>query len=103
MKKYNIKFGESIDGNPKNIQDLYYCDNKGNKKVKDLKDFFTYYDDNLCPCMLKLYNIESNILSFDYKEYNQKEDENELELDKINKNSIIAIMKTKKNVLNLNV
>ena len=96
MKKYNIKFGEIIDGMPKNIQDLYYCDNKGNKKVKDLKDFITCYDDNLCPCMLKLYNIESKILSFDYKEYNQKDDENELELDKINKDSIIAIMQTKK-------
>ncbi len=96
MKKYNIKFGEIIDGMPKNIQDLYYCDNKGNKKVKDLKDFITCYDDNLCPCMLKLYNIEWKILSFDYKEYNQKDDENELELDKINKDSIIAIMQTKK-------
>ena len=42
MKKYNIKFGESIDGNHKNIQDLYYCDNKGNKKIKNLKDFITF-------------------------------------------------------------
>ena len=45
--------------------------------------------------MLKLYNIESTILSVDYKKYNEKKDENELELNKFNK-SIIAIMKIKK-------
>lgn len=96
MNKYNIKFGEIIDEEkPKNIQDLYYCDNRGNKKIKDLKDFITFYDDNLCSCMLKLYNIESTILSVDYKKYNEKKDENELELNKFNK-SIIAIMKIKK-------
>jgi len=99
MNKYKIKFGEVFDKNPpQNIQDLYYCDNKGNKKIKNLKDFITFFDDSLCSCMLKLYNIESNFMSISisYNEYNQKEDENELELKTISKDSIIAIMKVKK-------
>ena len=43
MKKYNIKIGEIFE-EYKNIQDLCYYHNKGNKKIKDLKDFIKSYD-----------------------------------------------------------
>jgi hypothetical protein len=79
---------------PSKLENLNYYDNKNNKKIKDLKDFITYFNDNLCSCMLKLYNIEFKFMSSDYKEYTG-DNEDELTLKNVNKDSKIAIMKIK--------
>ena len=95
MTKYSVIFGEMINTEkPSKLENLNYYDNKNNKKIKDLKDFITYFNDNLCSCMLKLYNIESKFMSSDYKEYTG-DNEDELTLKNVNKDSKIAIMKIK--------
>ena len=95
MTKYSVIFGEIINTEkPSKLENLNYYDNKNNKKIKDLKDFITYFNDNLCSCMLKLYNIEFKFMSSDYKEYTG-DNEDELTLKNVNKDSKIAIMKIK--------
>ena len=95
MTKYSVIFGEMINTEkPSILEKLNYYDNKNNKKIKDLKDFITYFNDNLCSCMLKLYNIEFKFMSSDYKEYTG-DNEDELTLKNVNKDSKIAIMKIK--------
>ena len=95
MTKYSVIFGEMINTEkPSKLENLNYYDNKNNKKIKDLKDFITYFNDNLCSCMLKLYNIESKFMLSDYKEYTG-DNEDELTLKNVNKDSKIAIMKIK--------
>lgn len=96
MPKYQIYFGECESHNEfKNIEKLSYIDNSKKKTIKDLKDFITCYDDKICSCMLKYFEIESGFMKNGYKIYN-KNDENELKLKDINVNSSIAIMKIKK-------
>ncbi len=95
MTKYSVIFGEMINTEkPSKLENLNYYDNKNNKTIEDLKDFITYFNDNLCSCMLKLYNIESKFMSSDYKEYTG-DNEDELTLKNVNKDSKIAIMKIK--------
>ena len=76
-----------------NIKDLSYCDNNSSKKIKDIKDFITCYDDSLCPCMLKYYTFSSSVFSNNFEEYIEK-NENEQLLKNI-KSDTIAIMKIK--------
>ena len=95
MTKYQIFFGERTEDNEFNkIEKILYIDNTGNKKIKDLKDFITCYNDAICSCMLKYYQMESGLMKNNYKEY-EKSNEDELKLKDININSSIAIMKIK--------
>ena len=92
MRTYKIKFGEHLNNNFSNIKDLSYCANSS-KKIKDIKDFITCYDDSLCPCMLKYYAFSSSVFSNNYEEYSET-NENEKLLKNI-KGDTIAIMKIK--------
>ena len=95
MTKYQIFFGECYKANEfNNVEKILYIDNTGKKKIKDLKDFITCYDDTICSCMLKYYQLENGFMKNGYKEY-EKSNEDELKLKDININSCIAIMKIK--------
>ena len=60
MTKYQIFFGECYKANEfNNVEKILYIDNTGKKKIKDLKDFITCYDDTICSCMLKYYQLEN--------------------------------------------
>ena len=93
MRTYKIKFGEHLNNSFNNIKDLSYCDNNSSKKIKDIKDFITCYDDSLCPCMLKYYTFSSSVFSNNFEEYSGM-NENEQLLKNI-KSDIIGIMKIK--------
>ena len=93
MKTYKIKFGEHLNNSFNNIKDLSYCDNNSSKKIKDIKDFITCYDDSLCPCMLKYYTFSASVFSNNFEEYSGM-NENEQLLKNI-KSDIIGIMKIK--------
>lgn len=94
MKYLKILFGEHLNKNFENIQTLNYCYNNPNKAIKNIKDFIISYDDRLCFCMLKYFIASSNLLGYNYKENNYK-NENEILLKDI-KEDAIAIMKIKK-------
>ena len=95
MKKFNIIFGEHLNGNFTNIQNLSYCANNSSKKIKDVKDFLTCYDDSLCYCMLRYYKINSSsFFSKNYEQYSGKTNEDEILLNKL-KEDTIAVMKIK--------
>ena len=94
MKYLKILFGEHLNKNFENIQTLNYCYSNPNKAIKNIKDFIISYDDRLCFCMLKYFIASSNLLGYNYKENNYK-NENEILLKDI-KEDVIAIMKIKK-------
>ena len=94
MKYLKILFGEHLNKNFENIQTLNYCYSNPNKAIKNIKDFIISYDDRLCFCMLKYFIASSNLLGYNYKENNYK-NENEILLKDI-KEDAIAIMKIKK-------
>ena len=94
MTKYQIFFGECNKNNEViNVEKLLYKDNAG-KTIKDVKSFITSYDDSLCPCMLKYYQIEAGYLTNGYKEY-EKSNEDKLKIKDVHNSSSIAIMKIK--------
>ena len=96
MQKYIINFGIKNKKEPiTDIQKLSYIDNHNNKKVKHLKDFISCYNDDLCICMLKLFNIKPGYINNDYLDYDGENNEDELELKSIHCNNQIAIFKVK--------
>ena len=93
MGKFKVVFGEHLNENFTNIQNLMYCANNNSKKIKDIKDFITCYDDKLCSCMLRYYKISSSSLfSKNYEKYSGKTEEDEILLNQL-KEDTIAIMK----------
>lgn len=96
MQKYIINFGIKNKKAPvTDIEKLSYIDNHNNKKVKHLKDFISCYNDDLCICMLKLFNIKPGYINNDYLDYDGENNEDELELKSIHYNNQIAIFKVK--------
>ena len=96
MSKYKVFFGTHIGKTePSNIEELSFMDTKDNKTIKNLKNFITCYNDELCTCMLKYYTFKTNLFGKTYQEY-EGNDENELSLKKAQKEKCIAIMKIKK-------
>ena len=97
MTKYKIIYGFYDSKKEFNsLETLYYIDNSYNyaqHKVKDIKDFLTCYDNNLCICMLKLYKIIGGVFSDSYVEYNENNNEDELLLNKVHYNNQIVIVK----------
>ena len=77
--KYNITFGEDFGKRYKldSLEIFNYYDNKKNKKIGDIKDFITCFNDNICICMLKLYNISKGTLYNSYSKFEVKSEENE--------------------------
>ena len=95
MGKFKVVFGEHLNENFTNIQNMIYCANNNNKKIKDVKDFITCHDDKLCSCMLGYYKISSSSLfSKNYEKYSGKTEEDEILLNQL-KEDTIAIMKIK--------
>ena len=59
MPRYTIYFGQDLknDNSFNNKESFGFCDNKNNKTIEDVKDFITCFNDSLCICMLKLYQV----------------------------------------------
>ena len=108
MTTYTIIFGSIIKKQLQKEEIIYYkVKDPLTKKVIDLKDFLTFYDNRLCICMLKLYNLKhTGLFGNDYvlsTEYcndndNENENENELPLSQVNcnnNNNVIGIVKNK--------
>ena len=95
MSQYKIYFGNVSEKREcENIEIIPYFDSKNNKKIINVKDFLTHYNDELCTCMLKLYKIEG-VISWSYTEYRENNEDN-LNLKDVHNKMCIAIMKTKK-------
>ena len=99
MKKYNLIFG--TDFNNKNTLDsqetISYYDNKDNKTVGDIKDFITCFNDNICTCMLKLYQCKKGFFNSYSRHPERKEKENTKKLSEIADDSNIYIGQISKN------
>ena len=76
MPRYTIYFGQDLknDNSFNNKESFGFCDNKNNKTIEDVKDFITCFNDSLCICMLKLYQVNRGKI---YNSYNKFEIENE--------------------------
>ena len=85
MEKYTIFFGIDFRNSNKleSIEKLKYCDNNQTKTIGDVKDFITCFNDNICSCMLKLYQTN-------YQRYRGK-DEDRIKLKDIFKDGKIYI------------
>ena len=93
MVKYNLIFGTDFD-NKKTLdsrESLTFYDNKDNKTVADIKDFITCFNDNICTCMLKLYQYENGIFGSYIRYSGKDEDTKKLKELANNSNSYIYI------------
>ena len=72
-------------------ENLFFIDHNDNKKIKDLKEFITSFNDLICSCMLVIQN-KSSFFSFQNDEYYN----DDIELKKISKNRKISIIQNSK-------
>ena len=82
MTKYkiNLKYLNNLSEN------LFFFDNNNNKKVKDLKEYITCFDNSICSCMI-IIPKNDYFFFFESEEYYS----DDMELNKISKNFCINI------------
>ena len=97
MTKYTISLGTDFSGKsqPDIFDTLYYYDNNGEKTVKDIKVFITCFNDKICSCMLKLYQIDKGLTGKSYKKYEQ-ENEDIKKLKDVSQDHEICIVQSQK-------
>ena len=86
MPKYHINL--RYYNNP-NSENLFFIDHNNNKKIKDLKEFITSFNNLICSCMLEIQNKSSLFPNDEYYS-------DDIELKKISKNSQISIIQMSK-------